>query len=131
MVMLMALIVTMIVTMMLTTMTTIMTKIMTTMMMIMMMKTSGMPSPYSPSSILILVSKEGLSMLLFGSTWMMMMMMMIMMMIDGSCDYNHSCDNLDYDHNGDRVEDKTLGESGRGRVGELECGGEEGRGTLL
>ena len=37
------------------------------------MKTSGMPSPYSPSSILILVNRgEELSMLLFGSTWMRM-----------------------------------------------------------
>ena len=29
------------------------------------------------------------------------------------------------------VDKKTLGESGRGRVGELEWGGEEGRGALL
>ena len=39
--------------------------------------------------------------------------------------FDHTSDNLDYD------DDKTLGESGRGRFGEVECGGEEGRGTLL
>ena len=33
-------------------------------------ETSGIPSPYSPSSILILVNRgEELSMLLLGSTW--------------------------------------------------------------
>ena len=56
-----------------TIMTTIKTSVMMKTAMMATTKTSGMPSPYSPSSILILVSRgEELSMLLFGSTWMTM-----------------------------------------------------------
>ena len=83
-------------------------------------ETSGIPSPYSPSSILILVNRgEELSMLLLGSTWIgwwwitMTTMKIILIMIS------------------EKYDKKTLGESGRGRGGEEEWGGEEGRGMLL